>query len=370
MLSTKPSLNSQGLNPPQFFGDFRSHWPRLWPGLWAITTLLNISLGYAAGAPRPIPSPQVSPKAGLTKEKNQEPQDLAEMRAMLSVLIKKVADLEQKLADLTPLPATQKATTAPLGRVEGTAELQLNAQKTATTSGARKGAPTPSQISTLGVRGHPSDQIGKAVDFSTPESAPLPPESPLNDASAETRVTHSEDQAIDAFQKAMIRFKAKQYPETILSFSKFVENYPDHPLAGSALYYVAHSYFQQKEYKLAAQEYARVFTTYDRSPQITNALQEISICEDQLKSPESATRHRQLLSSLFAPSPAAGKILVPSKAEGENPEAESGEESPAAEGSVAPKKSSQILRKDLPSLPTAPLAGTSISQSVLSWEVQ
>lgn len=365
MLITKPSLNSQGLYHSNFSRLQPRLYPYLWPALWGVAIFLNLSLGYAAGGPRPIPSPQVIAGPGVTQKKNQEPQDLAEMRAMLSVLIKKVSDLEQKLADLTPLSPIQKVTTAPLGSADGKTEPLHPPQKI---SALRRGA--PAHVSTLGVRGHPSDQIGKAVDFSTPESAPLPPESPVSEPTAETRVTQDEDQAIDAFQKAMIRFRAKQYPETILSFSKFVENYPDHPLAGSALYYVAHSYFQQKEYKLAAQEYARIFTTYDRSTHITDALQEISLCEDLLRAPESATRHRQLLSSLFSPSPAAGKVLAPSKTEGDSTESENGEESPATEGSGAPKKSSQSLRNDLPSIPTAPLVGTSISRSVLSWEDQ
>ena len=42
------------------------------------------------------------------------------------------------------------------------------------------------------------------------------------------------DDAVQDFRKAMIRFRAGQYPEAEMPFSRFLEKYPDHPLAGNA----------------------------------------------------------------------------------------------------------------------------------------
>lgn len=113
------------------------------------------------------------------------------------------------------------------------------------------------------------------------------------------------DDAVQTFRKAIITFEGQKYPEAILAFSDFLEKYPDHPLAGSALYYVGKSYLQQKQYKLAVREFERVLTSYDRSPHISDTLRDMAIAEGELKESESAGKHRQLLTSLFPQSPAA-----------------------------------------------------------------
>lgn len=170
--------------------------------------------------------------------------------------------------------------------------------------------PSSEEVKTVGVTPHPSEGAG------TPVKAPPPTYS--------LEAGFVNDDATGQFRKAMIVFRAQKYPEAILAFSAFLEKYPDHPLAGSAQFYVGESYMKQKEYKLAIQEFQRVLTSYDRSSHISDTLSEMALAEDQLKIPNEASRHRQLLTSLFPQSPAASQFS--SRTEGEpleeNPEKE------------------------------------------------
>ncbi len=113
------------------------------------------------------------------------------------------------------------------------------------------------------------------------------------------------DDAVQAYRKAMASFNAGKYSDGILAFSSFLEKYPDHPLAGSAQYFVGESYFKQKEYKMADQNFQRVLVSYDRSIHVPDTLRDMADAEDALGNAEAAAKHRQLLTSLFSQSPAS-----------------------------------------------------------------
>ena len=126
---------------------------------------------------------------------------------------------------------------------------------------------------------------------------------PAGDHAAEG--SFSTDDPVQKYRQAMVFFQAQNYANAILAFSKFTDHYPDHALAGSAQYYLGECYFKQGDYKLAAKEFERVITSYDRSPHIAETLRDLAKSEDQTGQRESAERHRQLLNSLFPNSPAA-----------------------------------------------------------------
>ncbi len=116
------------------------------------------------------------------------------------------------------------------------------------------------------------------------------------------------DQAVTEFRRGMILFEGSKYPEAVLQFTSFLEQFADHALAGNVQYYIGESYFRQKEYKLAAQEFQRVLTSYDRSPAISMALKGLVQTSDSLKNEKEASHYRQTLLSLFPQSPAAGEL--------------------------------------------------------------
>jgi TolA-binding protein len=82
-----------------------------------------------------------------------------------------------------------------------------------------------------------------------------------------------------------------------------------------AQYYIGESYFLQKKYLLAVEEFKQVLTSYDRSPYIAQTLNKLAEVEDQLNQREDAAKHRQLLTSLFphAPVTIAQTAQIPSK---------------------------------------------------------
>lgn len=113
------------------------------------------------------------------------------------------------------------------------------------------------------------------------------------------------DAAVKDFRAAKVLFDAKKHTEAVLAFSNFLEKYPDHALAGSAQFYIGVSYSNQNEPKLALHELERVLTSYDRSVPVAETLRRMAELEDSLKLTADAQKHRQLLNSLFAQSPAA-----------------------------------------------------------------
>jgi TolA-binding protein len=172
--------------------------------------------------------------------------------------------------------------------------------------------------------GNPIDELETAQDF-------------------ETRFTgFTNDTLTQLYRRAMIFYLAEKYPESILAFSEFIEKAPDHPLAGSAQFYVGESYFQQKEYRLALQEYHRVLTSYDRSPHVPDTLARMVIAEESLKKTDAAEGHRHLLTSLFPTSPAAGTINDP-----EHGIAEQSKPEPSTPEKSVPKKNSLEVEKPI-----------------------
>jgi hypothetical protein len=110
---------------------------------------------------------------------------------------------------------------------------------------------------------------------------------------------------------------------------------------------VGSSYYQQREYKLAAQEYQKVLTTYDRSGHVADTLRDLAETEDHLKLKELSVRHRQLLSSLFPQSPAAGLI-------DQNTEANASSEVPAEEPVPAQPTATKLPHSATAELKAAP----------------
>ncbi len=143
---------------------------------------------------------------------------------------------------------------------------------------------------------HPSESQGEPI-----EVRPTPHDPELG---------FINDDAIQTFRKAMILFQAQKYPESILAYSSFLEKFPDHPLAGSAQFYIGEAYINQKEFKLALQEFQHVLTSYDRSAHVADTLSEMAQAEESLKKSQFAAVHRQLLTSLFPQSPAASTSVA------------------------------------------------------------
>jgi len=245
-----------------------------------------------------------------------------------------------------------KSTIATLNSRIDSMDSKLSALNTKGTEAAKSTEPKAAvqKAKPTAVTSHPADGVGAEVPTVASERDP--------DAG------FVNDEAVRSYRKAMILFHSGKYAEAVLAYSGFLEKFPDHALAGSAQYYIGRSYFEQKEYKLALQEYQRVLTSYDRSSRVPETLRDMASIEDNQKDTQAAARHRQLLTSLFPQSPAAGSKESPQAAAPQNPSAQPDAADIAETSTSSGEESSGGLRPvpagpggiDEPPVPTAPLA--------------
>lgn len=134
----------------------------------------------------------------------------------------------------------------------------------------------------------PHEKTNNHLSFASPEKKEIPTHEPVN--ASETKININELGEISLFKKGISHYKKNEYQDAILSFGTFVEEFPNHSLAGNAQFYLAESYFLQNEYKLALSEYKKIESNYSRSVRLPFAVQRIydilskqGASEDQLK---------------------------------------------------------------------------------------
>jgi tol-pal system protein YbgF len=169
-----------------------------------------------------------------------------------------------------------------------------------------------------------------------------------------------QDGAVQLYRKANILFESERYADANLAYSRFLETYPDHALAGSAQFKIGEGYFKRKEYKQAVQEFQKVLTSYDRSPAISATLRELAESEDALGKTQEAARYRQQLTSLFPSSPAAqnlptGGAAAPQTTEPQGgpadmPSSSSGANSGANSPANSPNSASASSNSNMPTM--------------------
>lgn len=112
------------------------------------------------------------------------------------------------------------------------------------------------------------------------------------------------DAKVRGFQQGRILFDQEKYPEAILAFSAFLEQNETHPLAGSAQYFIAESYFLQNDYSVADQEYRKLSLRYPKSSRMSFALVRLAQCSEKLGKMDDARKYRNQAEGLFPKSPA------------------------------------------------------------------
>ena len=236
----------------------------------------------------------------------------AEMRTLIQSLGSRLESMEGKITDLS--------------------------EKLDAASRARSVDPKAPKLS--GVSPHPSEGAGERVEAKPSETDP--------------DVGFVNDDAVSSYRQAMVNFRAGRFSDSILAFSAFMERFANHPLAGAAQYHLGESYFRQKEYQLAIQEFQRVLTSYDRSSHVADALRELAAASDHLKRPDDAARYRQQLMSMFPQSPAALSVASREETASEEPAKPQGIDPvpTASQGARTPQGS-----LDQPPPPTAPVPG-------------
>ena len=260
-----------------------------------VLSLLVLSmLGYGCGSSAVKPNPMDSPNS--VSEASEEVPASAPETEMEESASSVEAPSPVIASEKVAVPDT-RALLVQLGKRIDILETQLasmNDKLDAARLSFEKFSRSPSSVEKpkiTPVASHPADGVGTDI--------------PVVPAKNDPDSGFAQDEPIQTFRKAFILYQAQKYSEAVLTFSKFLEKFPDHPLAGSSQFYVGECYIKQKEFKLAIQEYQHVLTSYDRSPHVSDTLKQMIIAEEKLKLAQEAAKHRQLLTSLFPQSPAA-----------------------------------------------------------------
>ena len=78
--------------------------------------------------------------------------------------------------------------------------------------------------------------------------------------------------ADEQYQAAFDLMRQTKYADAEKALSSFVDQYPDHPLAGNASYWLGETYYVRKDYKNAAQTFAATFKNYPDSGKAPDSL--------------------------------------------------------------------------------------------------
>jgi len=235
--------------------------------------LISASLTACATAPtqnKPDPEPAPEAATQTSREKN--------LQSIIQQLTQRLEEMEGKLTAMNDKIDATRA---------GVETLAL--------SGKSNAVPT-----TVAVLPHPVD---------TSRSAGISTEKAQTATESGTAYVHSS--AIQMYRKAMILLETQKWRDAILQFGQFLDQHPDHILAGSAQYHIGESYFHLGELKLAAQEFQRVLTSYDRSVFVPETHRHLASIHAQLKDSKQASQHEQTLARLYPQSPAAKEVMNP-----------------------------------------------------------
>lgn len=123
-------------------------------------------------------------------------------------------------------------------------------------------------------------------------------------AGSDPEIGYANHSIVQAYRQGKILFDSEKYPEAILAFSALLERESKHVLAGSAQFYLAESYYLQGEYAVAEQEYTRVISSFERSPQVTKAYARLADCYAKQGKTAEAERMKLQIRALFPSSPA------------------------------------------------------------------
>lgn len=235
------------------------------PGFKGMTTLFTLALAVLVQACASSPQPQKNEKTIQTLES-----EISKLEATVQELNQKVQELETRVTSDEP-------------KQEKMAELPIEVKDTRSPVAKDSGTPVVPEASSPSTAGHPEKGF-------------------------------TQSPAVMSFRQAKILFDTGKDAEAILAFSAFLEENGDHPLAGSAQFYVGESYLRQADYSAAMAEFQKVLDHYGSSPRVSDALERLAFSEDKLSLEQEAIRHRDLLTALFPASPAAGRKSAPQPA--------------------------------------------------------
>ena len=115
------------------------------------------------------------------------------------------------------------------------------------------------------------------------------------------------DTASAPFDRAMAKFKAKQYKDAYSGFEQVLVKNPRGEQAARALFYMGESLYNQGEYDLAILDYQKVISNHAKDPHTPAALLKQGMSFEKLTDNETAKIIYKKLINEYAGTPEAGK---------------------------------------------------------------
>jgi len=135
----------------------------------------------------------------------------------------------------------------------------------------QQGAEYQQQQSTL-QNNAPQQQNPQAVDqFATQQPGSLVPDKVETASLDGTQMTGSE-LADQTYKSAYQSLLARQFGDAEAGFRTFLAKFPSHALAGDAYYWLGETYFAQRQYKEAAQNFLQGYRSYPSSTKAPDSL--------------------------------------------------------------------------------------------------
>jgi tol-pal system protein YbgF len=113
--------------------------------------------------------------------------------------------------------------------------------------------------------------------------------------------------ADEQYQYAFDLLRQTKYADAERALSTFVDEYPDHPLAGNASYWLGETYYVRKDYDNAALTFAQTFQNYPQSGKAPDSLLKLGMSLAALGETADACRALHELGARYPRAPDATK---------------------------------------------------------------
>jgi tol-pal system protein YbgF len=107
------------------------------------------------------------------------------------------------------------------------------------------------------------------------------------------------------YQAAFDLIQARRYAEAGQAFTDFLAGFPDSPLADNAQYWLAETYYVQRQFDAALPQFQKVVDDYPQSAKMPDALLKIGYCQAELGNQDAARSTLQQVMRQFPQATAA-----------------------------------------------------------------
>ncbi|MFQ5900850.1 MAG: tol-pal system protein YbgF [Thermodesulfobacteriota bacterium] len=167
---------------------------------------------------------------------------------------------------------------------------------------------------------------GKKVDRTTPTAKEIPKKSivkpdlkqkvreELTRRSAEKKkaIEKKRGKPEDVYREAYILFENGKLAHAFNRFSDFIKDFPEHPLADNAQYWIGEIYYSQKAFSRALTEFRKVQDNYPEGNKVPDAVLKMALSYLEIEDNPAYIENLEKLIKLYPASEAAlkaGKIL-------------------------------------------------------------